>query len=118
MRSTKVLLMIVCGMGLSNINAEIIQGITKPENPEILIVNIWVNGLDYNTETVTFFEGDKRFVECKALENIGIRVEKTPRHTIKKDFCLITQPGIKVEDDYSLQAIKIFFPVDYFVGTD
>ena len=39
MRSTKVLLMIVCGMGLSNINAEIIQGITKPENPEILIVN-------------------------------------------------------------------------------
>lgn len=118
MRSTKVLLMIVCGMELSNINAEIIQGITKPENPEILIVNIWVNGLDYNTETVTFFEGDKRFVECKALENIGIRVEKTPRHTIKKDFCLITQPGIKVEDDYSLQAIKIFFPVDYFVGTD
>lgn len=57
MRSTKVLLMIVCGMGLSNINAEIIQGITKPENPEILIVNIWVNGLDYNTETVTFLRG-------------------------------------------------------------
>lgn len=118
MKATKFFLMIACGMGAINTNAELSQESNQIKSPEVLIVNIWINGVDYHTETVTFSENGKRFVECEALSDIGIRVEKISRHLAKKDFCSLTQPGITVEDDYSLQAIKIFFPADFFVGTD
>lgn len=118
MQATKLLLMIACGMGVTNTNAASNQELNLIKSPEILIVNIWINGVDYHTETVTFSENGQRFVECETLSDIGMRVEKFSRHLTKKDFCSLTQAGIKVEDEYSLQAIKIFFPADYFLGTD
>ena len=114
MRATKILMMIVCGIGVTPVKANTspVQGQTK--DPEMLIVNIWINGLDYKTEAITFTEDRKKFIECEPLHSLGIKVENFQRHLKKKDFCLITQTGITVEDDYSLQAIKINFPVSYF----
>ena len=51
----------------------------------------------------------KKFIECQALKNVGVRIEKLSRDTIKKDFCLLTSSLIKFEDDQALQAIKINF---------
>ncbi len=76
MKATKLFLMIACGMGVINANAELSQESNQLKSPEVLIVNIWINGVDYHTETVTFSENGKRFVECEALSDIGIRVEK------------------------------------------
>ncbi|ATO18697.1 hypothetical protein BS636_02980 [Acinetobacter sp. LoGeW2-3] len=118
MKATKLLLVIACGIGVTNTNAEAVQEPVQTEKSEQLIVNIWINGVDYNTETITFSEGENRFVECEALHDIGIRIEKIPRHSAKNSFCLLTQPNIQIEDDYSLQAIKVFLPADYFEGTD
>ncbi|WP_347455987.1 fimbria/pilus outer membrane usher protein [Acinetobacter thermotolerans] len=116
MKAKKLLLVIACGIGVTH--AEIIQGIEQKAISEEFIVNIWVNGLDYDTETVTFSQGGKRYVECEALRNIGIRIEKTPRHSARNNFCLITSPDIRIEDDHSLQAIKLFLPANYFQDTD
>ncbi|QKQ69220.1 fimbria/pilus outer membrane usher protein [Acinetobacter sp. 10FS3-1] len=117
MKATKILIMIVCGMGVTNTNAIDNQQVDQKENVEIFIVNIWVNGLDYNTETTTFIEGGKRFIECEALNKIGIRIEGFQHHLTKKDFCLLNQPDVIFEDDHSLQAIKINFPSNYFQET-
>ena len=87
MKATKLFLMIACGIGAINANAELNQQPSQIKSPEVLIVNIWINGVDYHTETVAFSENGKRFVECEALSDIGIRVEKISRHLTKKDFC-------------------------------
>ena len=117
MKVTKILLMIACGMGLTNVNAENVQQTVQKDNLEMFIVNIWVNGLDYKTEAIHFSDGGQRYIECEALSRIGIHIERIPRHLVKKEFCLLNQPGVTVEDDYSLQAIKINFPVNYFEDT-
>ncbi|WP_216935062.1 MULTISPECIES: fimbria/pilus outer membrane usher protein [unclassified Acinetobacter] len=114
MKATKILMMIVCGIGVTPGKANTNLAESQRKDPEMLIVNIWINGLDYKTEAITFTEEGKKFIECEPLHNLGIKVEKFHRHLKKNDFCLISQTGITVEDDYSLQAIKINFPVSYF----
>lgn len=117
MKATKIIIMMVWSISLTNTNAETGQEIKPKGNPEIFFVNMWVNGLDYNTDATTFVEGEKRYIECEALTNIGIQTGKLQRHLLEKDFCLLNQPGITFQDDYSAQAIKINFPVEYFGET-
>ena len=64
MKATKLFLMIACGMGAINANAELSQESNQLKSPEVLIVNIWINGVDYHAETVTFSENGKRFCDC------------------------------------------------------
>src|SRR5690606_13527587 len=117
MKATKILTMIVCSIGFTHVNADINQQVNQQQEVDMVIVNIWINGLDYKTEAVTFLRDGKKFIECQALKNVGVRIEKLSRDTIKKDFCLLTSSLIKFEDDQALQAIKINFPPDYFVYT-
>lgn len=117
MKATKIFVMIVCGLSLTNVKANTDLEGGQKKGTEMLIVNIWINGLDYQTEAITFTDDNKKFIECEPLQNIGVRIEKLQRHFNKKDFCLISQPELKVEDDYSLQAIKIHLPVSYFNDT-
>ena len=73
MRATKILMMIVCGIGVTPVKANTspVQGQTK--DPEMLIVNIWINGLDYKTEAITFTEDRKKFIECASCQRLFFR---------------------------------------------
>ena len=62
MKVTKILLMIACGMGLTNVNAENVQQTVQKDNLEMFVVNIWVNGLDYKTEAIHFSDGVQRYI--------------------------------------------------------
>ena len=117
MKATKILTMIVCGISFTHVNADINQKINQQQEGEMVIVNIWINGLDYKTEAVTFSKDAKKFIECQSLKNVGVRIEKLSKDSIKKDFCLLNSPEVKFEDDQALQAIKIHFPPDYFEDT-
>lgn len=117
MKATKILTMIVCSMGFTYVNADINQNVNQQQEMDMVIVNIWINGLDYKTEAVTFSRDGKKFIECQALKNVGVRIEKLSRDLIKKDFCLLSISEVKVEDDQALQAIKLHFPPDYFEDT-
>src|SRR5690606_42140238 len=89
MNANKILTMIVCSIGFTHVNADINQQVNQQQEVDMVIVNIWINGLDYKTEAVTFLRDGKKFIECLALKNVGVRIEKLGRDTIKKDFCLL-----------------------------
>lgn len=82
------------------------------------IVNIWVNGVDYGVESVAFDRLGKKFIECSALSNIGVVVERLEKDSIKKDFCSLSSPTIQFSEDQSLQSLNITIPSDYFVISD
>ena len=62
MKATKILTMIVCGISFTHVNADINQKINQQQEGEMVIVNIWINGLDYKTEAVTFSKDAKKAI--------------------------------------------------------
>lgn len=91
---------------------------TSDQQLNTSIVNIWVNGVDYGVESVAFDRLGKKFIECIALSNIGVVVEKLEKDSIKKDFCSLSSPSIQFSEDQSLQSINITIPSDYFLISD
>lgn len=91
---------------------------TSDQQLNTAIVNIWVNGVDYGVESVAFDRLGKKFIECIALSNIGVVVEKLEKDSIKKDFCSLSSPSIQFSEDQSLQSINITIPSDYFLISD
>lgn len=66
-----------------SLSAEVLTP-TSDQQLNTAIVNIWVNGVDYGVESVAFDRLGKKFIECTALSNIGIVVEKLERTVLKR----------------------------------
>lgn len=99
-----------------SLSAEVLTP-TSDQQLNTAIVNIWVNGVDYGVESVAFDRLGKKFIECTALSNIGIVVEKLEKDSVKKDFCSLASPSITFTEDPSLQSLNITIPAEYFANS-
>lgn len=89
----------------------------QPANAEgsnVVFGNVWLNSIDKNLETLVFEEDKKIYIECQALNTLELRVDFFPEHTIKKDFCLVSQNPVLAEIDPYAQSVKITVPAEYF----
>ena len=110
MINMRVFIIMVGMFNLANVNAS--QIASGEEN--LLWLNVWLNGVERNVETLMLLKDNKHYIECQTLINLGLRIEKFEKNNIKKEFCLLDNPDVQIEKDESLQAIKINLPATYF----
>ncbi|WP_089605662.1 fimbria/pilus outer membrane usher protein [Acinetobacter piscicola] len=101
---------VLCGVVTTQANTDIPQNVT--------ISNIWLNGIDRNTETLLLEENQSKYVECAVLEKLQILIAKLQKNPAQAQYCLVTDGKVNAEVDLALQSIKIDLPADYFVGSD
>lgn len=85
------------------------------ENPDMVINNVWVNGVDRVIESLVLQQGSERYIECDVLVQLGIKREKLQQHPLQTKFCAVSTETIQSEQDSALQAIKLTIPADFFM---
>lgn len=80
----------------------------------IVLMNLWINGVDRQTDSLMFVEDGKNYVECNVLEHLGIKKDALKNRSDKKEFCLVSGNEFSSEKDDGLQAIKINAPGHFF----
>ncbi|WP_180177800.1 fimbria/pilus outer membrane usher protein [Acinetobacter sp. YH01005] len=83
-------------------------------NEESNIVNVWLNGVDRNVETVLLTSENGDYIECRTLDELGVSSVKFIKYNNKEEFCLLKNTDISFEKDDGLQAIKINLSPVYF----
>ena len=84
-------------------------------NSDVVINNVWLNGVDRVVDSLVFEQGSQRYMECDVLVQLGLNQEKLQHHPLQTEFCLVTTEAIQSEQDTALQAIKLTVPGDYFL---
>ncbi|MHA3049803.1 fimbria/pilus outer membrane usher protein [Acinetobacter sp. ANC 4639] len=80
-----------------------------------ILADIWLNGVDKNTETLFIQENNQFYVECSVLGQFQLKVDLFQKNTSQKQYCLVTTPSISAELDIAMQAVKINLPPEYFL---
>ncbi|MNR85787.1 putative outer membrane usher protein ElfC precursor [compost metagenome] len=125
MKCFRVVLVFFSVVGTAQANVESlakpqanIESLTQTDHTGTLIVNVWLNGVDRNTETILIMTKDGEYVECKTLEELGVNSTKFVKNQTKVGFCLMHGLDVKFQKDDALQAIKIDLPASYFKDTN
>ncbi|MBL8284443.1 MAG: fimbrial biogenesis outer membrane usher protein [Acinetobacter johnsonii] len=87
---------------------------TYANNPDVVINNVWLNGVDRVIDSLVFQQDDQRYMECNVLVQLGLNREKLQQHPLQTEYCLVTTGTIQSEQDLALQAIKLTVPGDFF----
>lgn len=82
---------------------------------EPILADIWLNGIDKNTETLFIQENNQFYVECSVLGQLKLKVDLFQKNTTQKQYCLVTTSAIGSELDTAMQAVKINLPPEYFL---
>ena len=85
------------------------------DTPDMVINNVWMNGVDRVIESLVLQQGSQRYIECDVLVQLGLKREKLIQHPLQTKFCSVSTETIQSELDGSLQAIKLTVPSDYFI---
>lgn len=85
------------------------------DTPDMVINNVWMNGVDRVVESLVLQQGSQRYIECDVLVQLGLKREKLIQHPLQTKFCSVSTETIQSELDGSLQAIKLTVPSDYFI---
>ena len=83
-------------------------------NSELVLNNVWLNGIDRAIETLILEQDNQRYAECEILSQLGIQRNLMKQHPIQPNFCLVSSDPIQSEQDTALQAIKLTVPAKYF----
>ena len=110
MKCFRVVLVFFSAVGIAQANVDTLA----ETNAGALIVNVWLNGVDRNIETVLLVTKDGEYIECKTLSELGINPSKFVKNHDQDGFCLMRGSDIKFQKDDALQAIKIDLPASYF----
>lgn len=112
--------MLICGL-LSNINLYAEQSntqLTTNVDQDVSLINLWINGVDRETETLMIKKNGQIYIECNVFKTLGVHEANFSRDPSNNSYCLVSKAPIKAEIDSSLQALKINMPADYFEGSD
>ncbi|KJV37733.1 fimbria/pilus outer membrane usher protein [Acinetobacter brisouii] len=82
---------------------------------EPILADIWLNGIDKNTEILVLQEADQFYVECNVLSRLRLKVDLFKKNINQNQYCLVTTPPVRSELDVAMQAMKITVPPDYFL---
>lgn len=80
---------------------------------DLILSNVWLNGIDRNRETVVFEENKQLYTECQVLQQLKIKIEKFQLHPTQKNFCMVSVTPDSAELDPLLQSIKLVLPSEY-----
>ncbi|WP_111895113.1 fimbria/pilus outer membrane usher protein [Acinetobacter sp. MB5] len=83
---------------------------------EQVLVDVWLNGVDRNVETVLLKDNNQLYVECSVLNELEVKMEFFQNHPSQKQYCLVSSSSVTSELDMGLQAVKINVPPEYFSG--
>ena len=110
MKCFRVVLVFFSAVGIAQANVDSLA----ETDAGALIVNVWLNGVDRNIETVLLVTKDGEYIECKTLNELGVDPSKFVKNHDQDGFCLMRGSDIKFQNDDALQAIKIDLPASYF----
>jgi outer membrane usher protein len=113
MKSIRVVLIVIGSIGTANADVNVPL---SENNNNLMVVNIWLNGVDRNMETLLLTSKDGEYIECSPLEGLGVSTSSFQRNTEQDNYCLISGPDVKFEKDEALQAVKINVPASYFTS--
>ncbi len=88
----------------------------KVENDQLLLANIWVNGLETSTETLVLQQDQKNYIECRVLDSLALKASLFQKNREDPQYCLMTNQDIMSKIDPSTQSLKITIPTSYFIG--
>ena len=88
----------------------------KVENDQLLLANIWVNGLETSTETLVLQQDQKNYIECRMLDSLALKASLFQKNREDPQYCLMTNQDIMSKIDPSTQSLKITIPTSYFIG--
>lgn len=108
----KTILWLNCIMFCISVRAE-------PAMAENMVLsNIWLNGIDRNIETLLLKDDDQIYVECEALKTLQLKLALFQRHAGREEYCLVSAEPVQAEFDAELQSVKIQLPAQYFSSSD
>ena len=106
---TRIIAVLPCVM----MGAVCITSIHAAEN-NMILSNVWINGVDRKTEILVIEDDQNRYVECDVLRQLSIKVELMEKNPQRSDYCSTVSSEVQSEYDQNAQAIKITFPANYF----
>lgn len=82
----------------------------------VILSNLWINGLDRNTEALVLQQDNQYYVECQILNSLNLKVFLLKKHATQEQYCLVSSDQIHSNFDNASQSLKIDFPAEYFLG--
>ncbi|TCB78885.1 fimbria/pilus outer membrane usher protein [Acinetobacter sp. ANC 4173] len=113
MKGIRVVLIVIGSIGAANADVNVPL---SENNNNLMVVNIWLNGVDRNIEALLLTSKDGEYIECSPLEDLGVSTSSFQRNKEKDNYCLMSGPDVKFEKDETLQAVKINVPASYFAS--
>ena len=97
----------ICTMGYAHAAAD---------NNNLIIANIWVNGLETSAETLVLQQDQKNYIECKILSSLTLKESLFQKNLSNDAYCLVSSEDLQSEFDNATQVLKINIPAKYFLG--
>ena len=110
MNKLRVVLLFNLSFAISNLNA------APDTNENIIIANVWINGVDKTTEALYLDQNGVHYVECNVFAMLNIKKELFKTNPTKPEFCIVSEAPVSSEFDEKLQTVKINLPAEYFLS--
>lgn len=110
MNKLRVVLLFNLSFAISNLNA------ASDTNDNIIIANVWINGVDKTTEVLYLDQNGVHYVECNVFATLNIKKELFKTNPTKTEFCVVSETPVSSEFDQKLQTVKINLPAEYFLS--
>ena len=93
MNKLRVVLLFNLTFAISNLNA------APDTNENIIIANVWINGVDKTTEALYLDQNGVHYVECNVFAMLNIKKELFKTNPTKPEFCIVSEAPVSSEFD-------------------